>query len=220
MAKITLHGLIGRLFGNSFNINVNSAMSVLKALDANREGFFKKMYDLNNQGYDYYIIINGEQVNNENQFIEKKIINTVDIIPAIYGSGTAIVTSLASAAFAETLTGVIIATIINVAISSAISLGVSLIMSALQKQSAGPQQSYMSIGGAAAAVEAKGKSYIFSNYQNAVNQGSPLPVGYGRTKIASNVIHSSIKDYPTNYKFEDETNINQSQSIFSNYLAF
>lgn len=220
MAKITLHGLIGKLFGKSFNINVNSAMSVLKALDANREGFLKKMYDLNNQGYDYYIIINGEHVNNENQFIEKRIVNTVDIIPAIYGSGTAIVTSLASAAFAKTLTGVIIAGIINMAISAAISLGVSLIMNAMQKQAAGPQQSYIAVGGASSIIEAKGKSYVFSNYVNSVSQGTPLPLGYGRMKIASSVISTSIKDYPTNYKFEDETTINQAQSVFSNYLAF
>ena len=222
MTEIKLYGLLGRIFGTSFKMYVNSAISVIKAIEANREGFIKKLYDLNADGYNYYIIINGKQINNKDEFIEKRNIEYIEIIPAICGSGGAIVTAIAGAAFAKTTAGLIAAFIVNMAISTAISTGVSFIMASLNKQAAPPPQkgSYISVGGATAIAEAKGRSYIFSNYQNTVAQGVAVPVGYGRMKISSKVIIAATKDYPVSYRFEDETTINQSQSIFSSYLAF
>ena len=38
----------------------------------------------------------------------------------------------------------------------------------------------------------KGESYIFSTPDNLVQQGQPLPLGYGRLRVGSQIISSSI----------------------------
>ena len=47
-----------------------------------------------------------------------------------------------------------------------------------------------------ATSNANKESYIFSSSVNLAQQGSFLPIGYGRLKIGSSVIQSSIKSFP------------------------
>ena len=39
-------------------------------------------------------------------------------------------------------------------------------------------------------------SLIFSNTVNVASQGSPVPIGYGRLKVGSQVIQATIKSFP------------------------
>ena len=47
-------------------------------------------------------------------------------------------------------------------------------------------------------VEAKAntQSLIFSNRANVASQGAPVPIGYGRLKVGTQVIQATIKSYP------------------------
>jgi len=200
MTKISIHGILAKKFGKSFIFKINNAASAIKAIDANKEGFIQEIKKLNESGLNYFIVINGEFAQNENDFIEKRKIQTIDIVPSICGSGGAIVswatgTAVADFAIGETVS----AFLINAAISAAISVGISFIMNSLQKQTEPPQTvSAIAVGGVTSILEAQGKSYVFNNMQNIASQGTALPVGYGRVKIASYLLEANVKNYSSN----------------------
>ena len=218
MTHIYVRGILGKKFGNHFTGFVKNAHSAIKLIDANKNGFFKTLLDLNKKNVFYAVICDGKIIKNENDFLENKKIKKIDIVPLIIGSGVAI--ALAIGFTANTLAATIAAGVINAIIGAIVSLGISFLMSAINKQ-ASPQinQQQIAIGGATAYVESKGKSYIFSNKQNTVSQGSSISVGYGQMKISSNLIHASIKNYSTNQTAQDEFKTFSSSSAFLDYIT-
>ena len=214
MTKIYIKGALAKKFGNFFEMNVHNALSALKAIDANRNGFMKELFDLSKNNIEYILICNEKQINNSDELIEKRKIKTIYIVPAIIGSGVeaAVALGMVTASGALTAGGMIVAGLVNGIISMAISLAVSFLTASLNKQAAPPQQN-IAIGGTSAMIEAKGKSYIFSNRENLAQQGSSVSVGYGLMKIASNVISASIRSYPTNEYYSTEFDVYNSQFI-------
>jgi predicted phage tail protein len=96
------------------------------------------------------------------------------------------------------------------AIGIAFSVGVSLLITALTMPSA-PGSSdatgkaaMMASGGSTSTIDAAAKSYVFDNLQNNASQGSPIPIGYGRMKIGSEVINVSSKSYSLDQLFDNE----------------
>lgn len=47
-------------------------------------------------------------------------------------------------------------------------------------------------------ISGNNQSFIFSSRGNLTQQGNPVPVGYGRLRIGSSIIQTSIKSYPQN----------------------
>jgi hypothetical protein len=222
MTNIYLHGELAQVFGKLFKLKVNNVLSALKGVDANRNGFLQKISSLSRNGIHYCIIANNEKIENKNQLIEKKSIKSIHILPIIYGSGEALafalnLTATVGGQVVLSAAGQIVAGLVNMVIS----LGVSFLMSALMKQAAPPSMGLqnISVGGASAAIEAAGKSYVFSNNVNTSEQGSAIPVGYGRIKTSSSVIFSSILNYSTNAKYSEEFIANDSLTLFSEFLA-
>jgi predicted phage tail protein len=218
MTKIYIKGILGKKFGNYFSGFVKDVYSALKLIDANKNGFFKCLMDFNKENMFYSIICDGKIVNDENDFLEKRKINKIYIIPIVVGSGEAV--AIAIGLTAGTAGAAVVAGVVNVIISTVVSLGISFIMNAINKQSS-PQieQQKIGVGGATAYIESKGRSYIFSNKQNTVSQGNSIPVGYGQMIIASNLIHASIKNYATNQIAQEEFKLFSSSSIFLDYMA-
>jgi len=216
MTKIYIKGLLGKKFGGFFSLSVNNIFSALKGVDANRSGFIKEIHDLSKKNINYYIICDHKEVTNINEFIEKRKIKSIYIIPAIIGSGAAVATAagLAASSFAFAATEFLV----NMAISTAVSLAISFLTAAMNKQAAPPQQN-VAVGGNASVIEAKGRSYVFSNNINEASQGSSIPVGYGKMKISSLVISSSIKDYPTSFNAQDEFKSLENVSQFLDFLT-
>jgi predicted phage tail protein len=62
-------------------------------------------------------------------------------------------------------------------------------------------------------VSAAKQSFNFSSKANVAEQGIPVPVGYGRLRVGSAVIQSSIKSYPQAFKPEDAVDAENSQSL-------
>lgn len=203
MTNINLYGILGRLFGKHFKLKIDNCHSAIRAIDANKSGFLKKLFDLNKNNQNYYIVIDGSMIQNENEFLERRIINTIDFIPAIYGNGQAIAPLLVSGATAQA----VVAFAINSVISAGISFGIGLITQALNKQASPPQQ-MIAVGGAVMASEARGRSYIFNNWSNLIAQGTSVPVGYGKIRASSRVIFASTKAYSTSSTFNDASDVN------------
>lgn len=42
------------------------------------------------------------------------------------------------------------------------------------------------------------QSFLFSSKGNLTQQGNPVPVGYGRLRVGSSIIQTSVKSYPQN----------------------
>jgi len=215
MTKIYLHGELAHIFGNFFKLKINNALSALKGIDANKKGFLQKISSLSKNGIYYSIIVDNEEMQNQNQLIEKRSIESIHIIPIIYGSGELVAAGIGLvAAGSLTVAGQIVAGLVNMAIS----LGVSFLMNSINKQATPPQQS-ISVGGATSIIEAKGRSYIFSNNVNAAEQGSAIPVGYGRMKVSSQILSASVKSYPTNINVNNEFKILENSSAFLDFLT-
>jgi predicted phage tail protein len=224
MTTIKIHGILGKIFGNEIKIHINNLNSALKAIDTNRPGFIKKIYDLSQENYNYHIVVDGETIEDHNILNEKRKINNIDIVPAIYGSGPVAgpAAAILSASFAATVTGQIVGFLINMLIMTAISTGISLLMNLFMKKSSGPTavQQYSSLAGqsASASINDAERSYVFQNVVNVSNQGLPIPLGYGISKIGSAILNVSVQSYPQNYSISEIFQSNNF-TVNSDYLA-
>jgi predicted phage tail protein len=64
-----------------------------------------------------------------------------------------------------------------------------------------------------ASTKALAESFAFSNKVNVANQGVAVPLGYGRLKVASQVIQFSVKSYPQNQESIDAMQRNAYEGI-------
>jgi len=141
----------------------------------------------------------------------------IDIVPLVCGAGRA------GAAIAIIALGVLTAgaglaigagTLFGAAtgaVGSALtSVGVGLVMMGLQMAlSPKPKMERPS-----ADVNSAKQSFIFSSKANVAEQGIPVPVGYGRLRVGSAVIQSTIKSYPQ--AFEKQNSLDSDGQIQTN----
>jgi predicted phage tail protein len=166
MTTIRLHGILAQKYGKVFKMDLNKPRDVIRAIDANRDGFRKTVVDLQKQGFTYELIVNKKRLNKE-EFLNNKNPQQIDFVPFIVGSGP----------FVPLLK----------------MLAVSLAAAAIQYALMDPG----TIDGGESVVGGDSKSLMFSSSQiNLAAQGSPLPIGYGRLKVGSSVIQSSLKSLP------------------------
>ena len=165
MTTIRLHGILAQKYGKVFKMDLNKPRDVIRAIDANRDGFRKTVVDLQKQGFSYEILVNKKRLNRD-LFFNSKNPQEIDFVPFIVGSG---------------LTEILIG------------LAFSLASAAIQYALMDPG----TIDGGESVVGGDSKSLMFSSSQiNLAAQGSPLPIGYGRLKVGSSVIQSSLKSLP------------------------
>jgi len=174
MTSIKLHGILAREYGSSFNFSLPNPKNVLEAIDCNKKGFIKRIIELQKQGFCYDIIINKKRVVEEEQISGIKNPKTIDLVPAIAGSGPAFFLPLVGGS----------ALLANIASA----LFFAVISYALTPK---PEVEALEIE-----ADASKSSLIFTNTVNVASQGSPVPIGYGRLKVGSQVIQATIKSFP------------------------
>jgi len=196
MTKINLHGLLAFEFGDSFELFLKRPKDIFYAIDANRKNFYKRIIELSVQGCHYSIVVDGMDIKDLKEFEIKKQPKTIDLVPVVIGSG--------SGGFLAAI-GVVVAFIpglqgVGIAL---IGLGVSQMLAPKQDNTVEPPKAAI---GTASAIN---QSFYFSNVANVAQQGSPVPVGYGRLRVGSSVIHSSVRSYPI------EVSSNTSKAVLS-----
>jgi len=165
MTTIRLHGILAQKYGEVFKMDISKPRDVIRAIDANRDGFRKTVMDLQKEGFSYEILVNKKRLNKES-FLNSKKVQEIDLVPFIVGSG-----------IPELLIGLVL----------------SLASAAIQYALMDPG----TIDGGESTVGGANESMMFSSSQiNLAAQGSPLPIGYGRLKVGSSVIQSSMKSLP------------------------
>jgi predicted phage tail protein len=225
MTKIYISGILGKIFGNFFELKIKNGIDALKGINANKKGFFKKIKDLSLDGVHYQLIIDNEIINDSDKIIEKRNIKSIYIVPIVYGTGQAVAVGMGlvitEGAKAGTLTlmGQIVAGAVNTLISVGISLAVSYLTQTQADQVSAPGQGPQAVGGATAAVESRGKSYVFSSLENTASQGDPVSIGYGRFKCDSKIIEAATKNYPTSVDSVQEFASMQLSSLFTDYIS-
>jgi len=193
MTSIILHGILAKEFQPSFRMEIRKAANVVKAIDANRPSFNKRIFDLAKEGLNYTIIVDGRKITELEELNAQKEPQEIHLVPLIVGAGGVALVSAVIVAGGGTIgaAGLVggaafAAGLINAVVLTAVSVGLQMLLA--PKPDAGPPIS--------AATKALSESFSFSNKANVASQGTPVPVGYGRLKVGSQLIQMSIKSYP------------------------
>ena len=193
MTDIILHGILAKEFGERFKMKIHKAKNVIKAIDVNRRNFHQRIIALSREGLNYTLIVDGKKISEIQELNINKEPQEIHLVPMIIGSGgvMAVGAAIALATTGVVVTGATAFVIGFVAITvvvTAISIGLSMLLA--PKPDAGPPIS--------SATKAMSESFAFSNKVNVANQGSPVPVGYGRLIVGGQVIQFVAKSFPQN----------------------
>lgn len=196
LTEIKLYGYLGEKFGQDWSLSIGSVSEALKAIDVNCGGLFcKALLENDLKGIKYKIIVNNEDFHCEKYeesqdprdliesslFIRKRI-QKLEIAPCIQGAYLEAFSLLAGAglAYLGSSTG---SSFMIMAGLGLITAGVASLLS-----SPPPFEDFkdISTGGGV-------RSYLFNGPQNTVGEGGPVPLGYGRLIIGSQLVSYSPK---------------------------
>jgi len=195
MTEVYLHGILAKKYGSRHRIAISQPKDLLGAMEANHDDFLMDLKDLCKKNIHYTYVVNGKWIKNGESNKEK--IKRLDFVPMILGSGPIAGTSI---------------TYLMVA-----SFALSVASAAYAYIQAGKVE-YPELPGAEGVSAAFSKSLAFSNRENVMEQGNPVPLVYGRLRIGSFVIQSSVKSFPLSLSLTDEF-INNSSKKGHNQVA-
>ena len=175
MTQVYIHGILAREYGDNFKLSLPNPKNVLEAIDCNRKGFISRIIELHKEGLCYDIIIDKKRISSGEEMEGFNNPNTIDLVPAITGAG------FLAPVFAFLGSGTLLANLATAVIFAAISYALT------------PKPEFESLE---IEADASKSSLIFSNTVNVASQGSPVPIGYGRLKVGSQVIQATIKSVP------------------------
>lgn len=209
MTNVFIHGKLAKEYGKKFKFSLGSPKDVFWAIEANKPGFLNRVLELDKKGAHYSLILDGKPATEMN--VRSGKVKEIHIVPAIIGSaGTAAALgaiALVGGAYAGTLGGtwLVVGAVLTAVGSAALSFGISNLLQKDQKTDA---------GSASSRANALNKSFLFSNGENITEQGSPVPIGYGRLRVGSAVIQSTIKSFPARF------NEQNSLPVYSEFTEF
>lgn len=181
--KIKLHGIISQKYGSTFEFyNIQKPIDGLKAIETINNGFMKYIQDQGLKGMNYEMIVDGQTENCFSISDCRGSIKVIEIAPCISGQVPAawFVAMGFSATTAATMATFATALVVSIAVA-----GITYLLTPVPENK--PQEMEAAI---------KGQSFIFSSPNNVAQQGQPIPVGYGRLRVGSQVIMSDLKNQP------------------------
>ena len=179
MIKVTLHGKLGKIFGITHNFSIASGADAYKALRANFEKFESTVMEFAKRDLHYMMIVDGEEIKSTEEFNRLKVVKEVHFVPFIVGAFLGLLILAAKTAFAFIVASPLLSSLV-------ISLIIYGVTSLLFKPANPTPQA------ATSNTNAGANSYFFGGRANVARQGVPVPVGYGRLKIGSLIVGSSI----------------------------
>ena len=209
MTKLTLHGKLGKDIGEEWEFDISSIAESFKAIEANTKKF--KEWILNHKdSFEYYILINGEQlifdkdmndfknIQHSDLFINfKNDLKSIDIIPAIVGSGGGggffgiALGAIAIVASFFIPGGGILASALLMGGLGLVAAGVTSLLSKppplipynAQQANTMSQDEIGSSGGPT--------SYLFNGAVNTAGEGGPVPIGYGELIVGGHNVFTT-----------------------------
>lgn len=196
MTLINLHGIIAHEFESSMFFDIKKPKEVIEAISSKFSFFRKRLNELAEQGVHYSILVNGQKIQHIDQLDIGNSPEQVDLVPIICGSGAVALTIVGAGLAYAGATG---ATFLGAYASLALSVGMMMVSMGLQMMLAPKPDNKPT----EATISGAKQSFLISSKANLAEQGSPVPVGYGRLRAGSNVIQTTIKSYPQRYDTKD-----------------
>tara|TARA_R100001086_G_C11805871_1_gene250091 strand:+ start:494 stop:1159 length:666 start_codon:yes stop_codon:yes gene_type:complete len=198
-AKVRFHGNLGkRLNKKNWDLSIDSVQEAFRAVDIlSKRKLTKCFIEDDKKKLRYQIKVNNKAVDTSKIDYEnlstvyntelciKRKIESIDIIPLVEGSGSKIMGAV------MTVVGVIlvVAGMVGGGNPLLISAGLTLIAGGVSMLLAKPPKfdDFREIENTK-----KSSSYLFNGPTNTANEGGPVPIGYGRLIVGSQVIQTSI----------------------------
>jgi predicted phage tail protein len=193
LRKIVLKGFLAEKYGEEWNLAVNSPAEAFRAIEVNRPGFLKDVADAGNDGYVYQVCLDQRDLD-ETELRFPFGNETLYLVPCIQGAGK-------GGGIIKTILGIIIMVVAIVTFNyEGIPAGASFFGSAygaafmfgMSMTLGGISQLLTSTPTSELGNSDKKESYTFNGPINTTNQGNPVPIGYGRLTIGSQVISGGI----------------------------
>lgn len=192
MTQVILHGILAKEFRKSFSLAIKRPKEVFDAISCSHDNFRNRIVELSNQGIHFALLVDGQKTASMEQMSIALGNQKIDIVPVIIGAGGAFLvgTVLGFSTAAGTI-GAFAATAINSLIIGVAMMGIQMAL-APKPEMQRPES----------VVNSAKQSFLFSSKANIAEQGIPVPVGYGRLRVGSAVIQSTIKSYPQGFEKE------------------
>ena len=184
MKKIVLHGLLKKMFCDSFFIKTDCVKDIFKCMAANTKDYSVKMNKLMKKDYGLALVIDGVLYHDIEINLDS-CIKSASLIEIFIYSGFKFFASL-TAAIATALSKLTWAAVGKFILFLAISIGISYLISMLLKPG-DPKQ-------------VKTSSFIFSGKDNIASRNTPIQLGYGRLKVGTNVINAILFNFDSSYQ--------------------
>ena len=196
LTQIKLHGVLGEQFQSEWKLNIESVAEAIHAIEVNtKRRFCKQLIENDKKNIKYRVLVNGEDVIDTRvmdinsiesmrncELTIKRKIEKIDIVPVIEGAG--FFDDIGD--WFNTIVGIGLA-IYGLGTGSAALFfaGVQLASQGIANLLAEPPEyeDFRDIE-----VGNKRASYLFNGATNTVNEGGPVPIGYGRLIVGSQVI--------------------------------
>jgi predicted phage tail protein len=190
MTLVKLHGKLGEAVGrDEWKLEVSSVKEAFHAINSQSEDAVRKFFVKKENLYSRYeVLINKESTTPSNDrfynelTLDRKDIQSIDIVPVLEGASLGWIGVFMGGA------GFLNANSQQSALASMALLfyGISSLLSdppemPEQKQIANPSTDPTALA----------NSYLFNGPVNVINEGGPVPLGYGRLMVGSQVIMSS-----------------------------
>ena len=190
MAIINLHGKLAEEVGkDQWNIDVTSVSEAIHAINSQSDDAIRKFFIRKENSYARYdVLINDQKTTPSDDKVyndltlERSDIEQIDIVPCLEGSFMGWFGILVGGVGLATATNQM-AALTSIAL---ISNGISTLLSEPpeypeQRQIVNPSSDPTQLA----------NSYLFSGPVNVINEGGPVPIGYGRLIVGSQVIMST-----------------------------
>ena len=190
MAIINLHGKLAEEVGkDQWNIDVTSVSEAIHAINSQSDDAIRKFFIRKENSYARYdVLINDQKTTPSDDktyndlTLERNDIEQIDIVPCLEGSYMGW--------FGILVGGVGLATATNqMAAMTSIALIANGISTLLSEPPEYPEQ--RQIVNPSSDPTQLANSYLFSGPVNVINEGGPVPIGYGRLIVGSQVIMST-----------------------------
>jgi predicted phage tail protein len=196
LVKLKLHGNCWDKIPTDWEFKAKSLSRCIQLLELNCKRFYKTLYLNDKKNLKYEVIINGrkfksdkelktlEDIKNSELCMTYKDLETVDIVPVLEGAD--------SDTF-QIILGVVLIIVGAFTGGALIAVGIALIASGVVGLLTKPPkfEDFREI-------EQGGRtSYLFAGPQNIIGEGGPVPVGYGRLVVGSQVVSAAyvIRDF-------------------------
>jgi predicted phage tail protein len=206
MIKVFLHGSLGKQFGRKWELDAQTPSQVFKAIDANKEGLVKYLLKKEKEGVIYRIFFDKKPIKGQELDIDISSKKEMHVFPIIKGSDTKEAQEKRKIGAITLGGGWVLSktggwlegfggfwggfgSLISFTGDIAFEIGAALLIQGIigsfmdepENPDPGNEKQLRS-----------STSFVFQNPANNVLQGARVPIGYGRLRVGSHVISSSV----------------------------